>query len=88
MVFHRSLNESNSPQVSRTLLRVLADFDNTVVWMFPILPLISSTASSFCKLLGTVSSTPTTIGISIIIIIIIIIIKIFVRCEETKLSIN
>ena len=31
MVFHRSLNDSKSPQVSRTLLSILADLKNAAV---------------------------------------------------------
>ena len=32
ILFHRSLSDSKSPQISRTLLNILADFDNAVVW--------------------------------------------------------
>ena len=32
MVFHRSLNDSKSSQVSRTLQSILADLNNAVVW--------------------------------------------------------
>ena len=32
-VFHWSLSDSKSPQVSRTLLSILAVLNNTVVWM-------------------------------------------------------
>ena len=35
MVFHRSLSDSMSPQVSRTLLSILADLNNAVVLLFP-----------------------------------------------------
>ena len=31
MIFHWSLSDSQSPQVSRTLLSILADLDNAVV---------------------------------------------------------
>ena len=33
MVFHWSLNDGKSPQVSRTRLRILAVLNNVVVWM-------------------------------------------------------
>ena len=33
MVFHWSLSDSKSPQVFRTLLSILAVFNNAVVWM-------------------------------------------------------
>ena len=33
-LFHRSLSDIKSPQVSRTLLSILADLNNTVVWTF------------------------------------------------------
>ena len=33
MVFHRGLSDSKSPQISRTLLCILVDRNNTVVWM-------------------------------------------------------
>ena len=32
MVFHWRLGDSKSPQVSRTLLSILAVFNNAVVW--------------------------------------------------------
>ena len=33
MVFHKSLSDSKSPQVSRTLLSILADLNNAVIWI-------------------------------------------------------
>ena len=33
MVFHWSLSDKKSPQVSRTLLSILSDLKNAVVWM-------------------------------------------------------
>ena len=41
VIFHQSLRDSKSPQVSRTLLSILADFNNAVFWMAPNRPLIS-----------------------------------------------
>ena len=64
MVFHWSLSDSKSLHVTRTLLSILADPDNTVVWMISISPLISNSTSLLSKPLGTVSSTLSTIGIT------------------------
>ncbi len=33
MVFHRSVSDSKSPQVSRTILRILAVLRNAVIWI-------------------------------------------------------
>ena len=41
MFFHRSLNDSKSPQVSRTLLSILPDLSNVVIWIVSPRPLIS-----------------------------------------------
>ena len=38
MVFHWSLSDSKSPQVSRTLLSILAVLNNAVVWMVSTRP--------------------------------------------------
>ena len=38
MVFHWRLSDSKSPQVSRTLLSILAVFNNVVVWMVSTRP--------------------------------------------------
>ena len=65
MVFHWSLSDSKSPQVSWTLLCTLADFNDAVVSIVLILPLVSNSLSSFSKLLGTVPNTPTAVGITI-----------------------
>ena len=48
MVFHGSLIDSTSPQVSRTLLSILADLNNAVVWMVSTRALISE-SSGPCK---------------------------------------
>ena len=40
MVFHWSVSDSKSPQVSRTLLSIRADLNNAVVWMVSTHPLI------------------------------------------------
>ena len=63
MVFYRSLSNSKSPQVSRTLLGILADINNTVVWRIPPRPLISKISSSCNNPLVTVPRAPVTIVI-------------------------
>ena len=65
MVFRRRLSDSMSPQVSRTLLSILADLNNAVVWMVSTPPLISKSSSLCTNFLVTVSSAPITIGITI-----------------------
>ena len=62
MVFHRSLSSSKPPQVSRTLLSILADLNNAVVWMVFARPLISKSASPCTNPLITVQRAPITIG--------------------------
>ena len=52
---------SKSPQVSRTLLSILANLNNVVVIMVSILLLISNSSSLSSKTLWTVSSVPVTI---------------------------
>ena len=65
MVFNWSLSDSKSPQVSRTLLSILADLDNAVVWMVSTCPLISKSSSPFTNPLVTIPSTPITTGITV-----------------------
>ena len=63
MVFHVSLIDRKSLQVSRTLLSILPDLNNDVVQMVSARPLISNSSSSFTKPLEIVLSSPITIGI-------------------------
>ena len=51
MVFHWSLSDSKSPRDSRTLLSILADLNNAVVWMVSTCPLISKSSNSCTKIL-------------------------------------
>ena len=62
MVFHKSLSDSKSPQVSRTLLSILAVLNNAVVWMVSTRPPTSGSSSSFSNPLVTVPKAPITIG--------------------------
>ena len=64
MVFHWSLSDSKSPQVSRTLLSILAGLNNAVVWMVSARPAISKSSSPFINTLVTVPRAPITIGIN------------------------
>ena len=63
MVFHWSLSDSNSPQVSRTLLSILAVLNNVVVWMVSTRPPTSNSSSPFSNPLVTVPKASITIGI-------------------------
>ena len=65
MVFHWHLSDSKSLQISRTLLSILADLNNAVVWMVLICPPITNFLS---KLSGRIPSMLITIGITIIFI--------------------
>ena len=61
MVFHWSLCDSKSPQVSRTLLSILAVLDNVVVWMVSTRPPTSKFSSTLNNPLFTVPNAPITI---------------------------
>ena len=65
MVSHWSLNDSKSPQVSRTLLSILADLNSAVIWMVFSRVLISISSSPFTNPLVTVPSALITIGITV-----------------------
>ena len=63
IVFHWSLSDRKSPQVSRTLRSILAILNNDVVWMVSTGPPTSKSSSPFNSPLVTVPSAPLTIGI-------------------------
>ena len=63
MVFHWRLSDSKSPQVSRTLLSILAVLNNAFVWMVSTCPPTSKSSSPFSNSLVTVPNAPITIGI-------------------------
>ena len=60
-----SLSDNKSPRVSWTLLSILADLNNAVIWMVSILPLIFNSSSLVSKPLETVPSAQITIGITV-----------------------
>ena len=62
MVFHWSLSDSKSPQVSRTRLRILAVLSNTVVWIVSTRPSTSKSSRPFNNPLIIVPNAPITIG--------------------------
>ena len=62
MVFHWSLSDSKSPQVSRTRLSILAVLSNVVVWIVSTRPLTSKSSRPFNNPLVTVPNAPITIG--------------------------
>ena len=63
MVFHWSLSDIKTPQVSRTLLSIMAVLNNAVVWMVSTRPPASKFSSPFSNPLVTVPNAPITIGI-------------------------
>ena len=65
MVFHWSLSDSKSLQISRTLLSILADLCNAVVRMLWARPMIPRSPSLLCKPLEIVSCAPIIIGITV-----------------------
>ena len=62
MVFHWSLSDWKSPQVSRTRLSIMTVLSNTVVWIVSICPPISKSSRPFNNPLVTVPNAPITIG--------------------------
>ena len=65
MVFNWSLSDSKSLQVSRTLLNILADLNNAVIWMVSPRPFIFKSVSSLTKPFMAVPSVPISIGITV-----------------------
>ena len=63
MVSHRSLSDSKSAQVSKTLLSVLADLNK--VWIVFTRPLISKSFNPYTDPMGTVPRAPITIGLTV-----------------------
>ena len=57
-VFLCSQSEGKCTPVPRTLLSILADLINVIIWMVSILPLIFKSSNSFSKLLEVILSPP------------------------------
>ena len=62
-MFHWSLSDSKSPQITRTLLSILAVLNNVVVWVVSTRPQTSKSSSPFINPLVTVPNAPITITI-------------------------
>ena len=62
MVFHWSLSDSKSPQVSRTHHRILAVLSNAVIWIVSTRPPTSKSSRPFNNPLVIVPKAPITIG--------------------------
>ena len=62
---HGSLGDRKFLQVSRTLLGILGDIINALVWMVSTFPLNSMSSSPLTNPLGIVSSALITIGITV-----------------------
>ena len=65
---HWSLSDSKFPQVSRTLLGILSDLSNTVVWIVSARSPISKSSGLFTKPLGISPITLFTIDITVVFI--------------------
>ena len=65
MVFHCSSKDNKSLQVSRTLLSILDNLNNAVVWMVFSCPFISMFSSPLINPLVTVPKTSIIIGINV-----------------------
>ena len=63
MVFHWSLSDSKSPQVSRTLLSILAVLSNAVIWIVSTRPPTCKSSRPFNNPYVIVPKAPITIGI-------------------------
>ena len=66
--FHWSLNDRKSPQVSRTLLSIVADPNNTEFWMVSM-NLFSKSCSAFTNIRGLFEMHQFLIGINVTIMI-------------------
>ena len=65
MVFYWSLSDSESLQVSRTLLSILVDLNDTVVWIASSSSFISNSSSPFINPLVTVPRATITTGVNV-----------------------
>ena len=63
IVFLWNLRDSKSPQISWTLLNILAVLNNVVIWMVSTRPPTSKSSSLFSNPLVTVPNAPIIIGL-------------------------
>ena len=63
MVFHWTLRDSQSLEVAWTLLSILSEINNIVIWRVSVRPVISKSSSLFYNPLVIVPKSPNTIGI-------------------------
>ena len=63
LLIHRSPSDCMSPQVCRTLLSILADSTNAVVWRASTRPILSKSSNPRTNPLVTVSSVSVTISV-------------------------
>ena len=66
MVFHWSLSDSESPQVSRFIFSILADLNNAVVWMVSTCHLNSKSSCPIINPLVTVSLQLVTVPLQLV----------------------
>ena len=65
MIFQRRLSRRKSPRVFRTLLIILVNLNNAVIWMVSTRPLICKSSSPFINPLVTVPRAPIRNGITV-----------------------
>ena len=65
MVYHWSVNESEFPQVSRTLLSILTNLNNTVVWMVSTCPVTCKSFNLFTNSKVSIPSISITTDITV-----------------------
>ena len=69
MIFHWSLCDRKSPQLSITFPEILIQtLINAIVWMVSVRPSIFDFSSPLSKALGTIKNSPITIGINVTLI--------------------
>ena len=66
MIVQRNLNDIKFPQVSRTLLSILADLNSSIVSIFPARPPISNFSLPLTKPLETIPTAPITTDVMFI----------------------
>ena len=65
MIFLWNLSDSKSSQISRTLLSILANLNNAVIWLVSTRPVISKSSSPCTNRKVTVPRAPIKVGITV-----------------------